>query len=256
MVIAVSGRGAGTGYSVLAADIFPCLHLAGAGNAVQCFPRYHYVPTTGEPNLLEDVGDGFERQDAISEATLDAYRSHYQAAITADDLFYYVYGVLQSPEYRTRFAAELGKMLPRLPMTEDFWAFSTAGRRLAELHLHYERVAPWPLEGMPDADSSDDRLRVKKMRWDGTKRGSGLIVNDDIRLHGIPEEAHRYELNGRTALEWIIDRYQVRVDKASRIVNDPNDWAGPRYIVDLVARIVRVSVETVAIVEALPRLGG
>lgn len=147
-------------------------------------------------------------------------------------------------------------------MVEGFWDFVSAGQRLAELHVGYERVDPWPLEGMPGAGASPAALRVQQLRFAGRSREqdrSTIVVNDHVTLSGIPEEAHRYEVNGRSALEWLIDRYRVRIDKDSGILNDPNAWGDehgdPRYIVDLIARIVRVSVETVEIVEALPALG-
>lgn len=147
-------------------------------------------------------------------------------------------------------------------MVEGFWDFVAAGRRLAELHVSYETIDPWPLEGMPGKGTSPAELRVEQLSFAG-RRGdqdrSRLIVSDHVVLSDIPEEAHRYEVNGRSALEWLIDRYRVRVDKDSGIVNDPNTWGDehgdPRYIVDLIARMVRVSVETVKIVDALPSFG-
>lgn len=251
-LIAVSGVDA----SPLMADAIPNLHLV---NTNQCFPRYRYVKADARGGLFGETESGYERHDAISTWTLDAYRTRYGAEITADEVFHYVYGILHSPEYRTRFAAELGKMIPRLPMVDAFAEFSGAGRRLADLHVGYETLDPWPLDGVPDAGADPGELRVEKMHFGGGARTpdrSTIVVNPSVALSGIPEEAHRYEVNGRTALEWIIDRYKVRVDKDSGIRNDPNDWSDdPRYVVDLVARIVRVSVESVAIIEGLPLLG-
>ena len=171
-------------------------------------------------------------------------------------LFDYVYGLLHSPEYTNRFAAELGKMIPRIPMAEDFWAFASAGAALADWHLGYESVEPWPLDGLPDESADPKHLRVEKMRF-ATKADRGsIVVNRHVTLSGIPQDAHRYQVNGRSAVEWILDRYQVKTDPASGIVNDPNTWSkDPRYIVDLLARIVAVSLESVAIVERLPPLG-
>jgi len=147
-------------------------------------------------------------------------------------------------------------MIPRIPMVEDFSAFVDAGAKLAEWHLGYETVEPWPLEGLPDQGADPKQLRVGKMRFASKKDRSVIVVNDYVALSGIPEEAHRYQVNGRSALEWILDRYQVRFDKDSGIRNDPNTWSDdPRYIVDMVARIVRVSLESVAIIEQLPPLG-
>ena len=239
----------------------------------QCFPRYRYAEVTEQGPFFtgygtgsaagsgsdDGTGAGFTRHDAISLRTLETYRTRYGAEVSADDVFDYVYGLLHSPEYRSRFAPELGKMIPRLPMVDAFFELAEAGRRLGQLHLGYESVEPWPLEGLPGAEADPATLRVEKMRFGGNARTpdrSTIVVSSSVALGGIPEEAHRYEVNGRTALEWILDRYQVKTDRASGIRNDPNDWStDPRYIVDLVARIVRVSVESAAIIEGLPALG-
>ena len=261
-VIAVSALGSRSTFSVLMTDTVPCLHLADASNGSQCFPRYRYVETDDGGGLFGGTGDRFERRDAISERTLERYRARYGNRVSADDVFHYVYGLLHSPEYTSRFAAELGKMIPRIPMAEAFSEFVEAGRRLATLHVGYETVEPWPLDGMPGKNASPGALRVDQLRFAGYGRDedrSAIVVNDHVTLSGIPEQAHGYEVNGRSALEWLIDRYRARVDKDSGIVNDPNAWGeehgDPRYIIDLIARVVRVSVETIEIVEALPALG-
>ena len=193
--------------------------------------------------------------------------------LTKEDLFYYVYGILHSPEYRTRFAADLKKMLPRIPLTKetkDFKAFSDAGRTLAEWHLNYETIEPWNVTEHSDKLALDpwELYKVQKMifarptaeqkqagaKWDKTK----IIYNSDVTLSGIPLEAYDYVVNGKPAIEWIIERYQFTRDKDSGIVNDPNDWCKehnqPRYIIDLIKRVVRVSIETMKIVKTLPAL--
>ena len=248
--------------STLMIDAIPDLHLIAQ---CQVFPRYHYAEPESNGQLLEDdsmednVDEyGYIRHDAISPQTLESYQKHYGVDITADDVFYYVYGILHSPAYRKRFAADLGKILPRIPMVDAFQEFVTAGRQLADLHLGYEAIEPWPLDGMPGAEADETDLRVKKMRYGKTTEGTDrtvIVVNDHITLSGIPDEAQRYDINGRSALDWLIDRYQVKTDKDSGITNDPNAWGiehgDPRYIVDLIARIVRVSVETMKVVDGL-----
>lgn len=214
----------------------------------------------GEPPELERVSN-------INPAALAQFRAHYQDVdITEDDLFYYTYGILHSPQYRETFADDLSKVAARIPMAAtvaDFRAFAQAGRDLAELHINYETVAPYDLTETHAIDwkaDAPDAYRVTKMSWAG--RGgadkSTLIYNAGITLSGIPEKAHRYRLGSRSALEWLVDRYQVKPDKPSGIVNDPNDWAAeqgnPRYILDLVKRVTAVSVRTVDIVEGLPGL--
>ena len=177
-VITVSGVGAGAGYSVLVTDAVPCLHLAGAGNPVQCFPRFGYIKAADQASLF--ATNDYECHDAISNRALDAYRARFGADVTADDVFHYVYGVLHSPEYASRFSSELGKMIPRLPMLDAFEDFARAGRALAELHLGYERVEPWPLEGLPESAADPEILRVEKMRLGGnakTPDHSTIIVN-------------------------------------------------------------------------------
>ena len=259
-VIAVSGVGAGAGYSVLATNVIPCLTMAGAGNAVQCFPQYLYdASPEGQMFGVEgDIVAGYQRRSAISDTTLDRYRQRYGDAVTKDDIFDYVYGILHSREYQERFGADLGKVLPRVPMVENFVGFSVAGRSLRDLHIGYERLEPYPLEGAPGAEAAGSQLQVVEMTF--PKRGkesdrSRIIYNSHIILSGIPPEAHRYEVNGRSAIEWVMERYKVTTDRASGIRNDPNQWSDdPRYVVDLLGRMVRVSLETVRILDGLPKL--
>ncbi|KRF29493.1 type ISP restriction/modification enzyme [Phycicoccus sp. Soil802] len=241
----------------------------------QFFARWRYEKLEEGSSLFDagegDVVDGYRRIDNVTDEALDLFRAAYGDEFTKDDIFFYVYGLLHSPEYRETYAADLKKMLPRIPLVEDAQPFVDAGRRLSELHLGYESVTPYPLDGLdvdaPDDDTAYDVFRVEKMafakkRDPETKKlvpdKSTVIYNDRITLSGIPEDAHRYMLGSRSAIEWIIDRYQVKTDKPSGIVNDPNDWSreveDPRYIIDLLARIVTVSLETMRIVDALPPL--
>ncbi|MEK8016204.1 MAG: type ISP restriction/modification enzyme, partial [Candidatus Parabeggiatoa sp.] len=172
----------------------------------------------------------------------------------------YVYGILHSPEYKTRYAADLKKMLPRIPYAKDFNAFSKAGRDLAQWHLNYETIEPYPVqESTSDfAQEPKEFYQVQKMTFAGKVREpdkTSIIYNSKVTLTGIPLEAYDYIVNGKSAIEWIMERYQVTTDKNSGITNNPNDWSeDPRYIVDLVKRIVRVSIETMKIVDKLPEL--
>ena len=268
-LIVVSGIGAAKEFSALITDCIPNLHMHDTG---QCFPCYLYDPD--EPNEGElismaqrgELVNGYRRRSAITDDILSDFRTGYELRITKEDIFYYVYGVLHSPEYRTRFASDLKKMLARIPFTRettDFWRFSQAGRDLAEWHLNYETVEPWPVEehtGSFSLDPAKDYL-VQKMTFGKKDRQvdkSTIHYNSRITFSGIPLGAYEYVVNGKPALEWIMERYQVTVDKDSGIRNDPNDWARehnqPRYIVDLVKRIVRVSMETMTIVKSLPAL--
>ena len=266
LVISVTGIGANKAFSPLISNTLPDYETISKG---QHFPLY-FFDEAHQGDLLSPAGDGFVRRDAINDAALTAFRKTYTdqrgSRISKENLFYYVYGVLHSPEYKTRFEADLKKQLPRIPFARDFWAFSSAGQELAKWHLNYETVDPFPLQQLGELDLGDPALyRVQKMAWarkriDGKLREdkTTLVYNSRITLTGIPPEALEYIVNGKPALEWVMERYQVTTDKDSGIANDPNDWAAehnnPAYICNLVKRIVRVSVETVRIVEGLPAL--
>jgi predicted helicase len=249
-------------------DGIPDLHLLDTG---QFFPRYTYAaPPTGTLFELHDGGTHkLQRVDNITDAALSDYRSAYGSEVSKDDIFHYVYGLLHSPEYRTRFAADLKKMLPRIPKVagaDRFLAFAEAGKELSDLHTGYESLQPYPFTevstGLAVQPNDYARYAVQKMKYAG-KAGAWnktrIIYNAQITLEGLPQEAQRYMLGSRSAVDWIIERYQVKTDKASGIVNDPNDWSRehkqPRYIVDLLGRIVTLSLETNRIVDSLPELG-
>ena len=244
----------------MAVDVVPDVNIS--ADPGRMFPRY---ALGREQGALLDGGETGHR-DNITDEALAAYRARYGEDVTKDDIFAYVYGVLHSPEYRERYATDLAKMLPRIPEVASasaFRGFAEAGQRLLDLHIGYEQAAPHPLreEWAAGAPAGDARWRVEKMRWAGTRAApdrSAIAVSEWLTLSGIPEEAHEYVVGPRSALEWLIDRYRVRVDKASGIVNDPNDWGlergEPSYIADLVKRIVTVSVETMRVVRALPPL--
>lgn len=249
--ICVTGVGSTKPFSALIVDMMPDLELVSKG---QCFPRFRYgIPYGG----LQYDRRGLERNDNISDAALDAFRVQYgDKSISKDEIFHYVYGILHHSGYRNRFANDLAKELPRIPFANDFDAFSKAGRALSELHLGYETCEEYPLKivsshpGEPRAQHF--RLGERAMKFEDNEK-TVLRVNEHVSLHGIPAEAHRYQVNGRTPLEWFIDRYRITRDKQSGIVNDPNEWFDkPRDLVAATRRIVHVSVETVRIVEGLP----
>ncbi|MCM0614430.1 DEAD/DEAH box helicase family protein [Paenarthrobacter sp. TYUT067] len=268
----IVGVGTEKPFSALAVNEIPNLSYWGSGLG-QFFPRYAYSPQTrGEADLfgeLESASPGQKRIDNITDTALADYRSVYGPTVVKDDIFFYVYGLLHSPDYRNRFAADLKKMLPRVPQVpglDRFRAFVNAGRRLSDLHIGYESLEPFALEEVATGPAGDQddyaRYAVTKMKyggkagaWDKTR----IIYNSQITLEGIPEDVHRYMLGSRSALDWIVERYQVKHDKPSGIVNDPNAWSReheqPRYVIDLIARIVTLSLETNQIVDSLPELG-
>lgn len=263
LLICVSGTSGTKGLSVLISDTIVDLHFNGD---TQSYPLYWYEEKKDEANiglfdaLNDNNGPEYVRHDGITDYILKAARDQYKTnAISKEDIFYYVYGILHSEDYRTQFAADLKKMLPRLPLVDsaaDFKAFSTAGRKLADLHLNYEnRKAP---KGVTVEGDNGSNYHVTKMRFPSKDNMSEIIYNSQITIKNIPPEAYEYVVNGRTAIGWIMERYQIKTDKDSGIVNDPNDWAvehnQPRYILDLLLSIITVSVETMKIVKGLPKL--
>ena len=271
LVICVSGIGASKDFSALITDCIPDLQLQFNG---QCFPLYWYDNSDADVVDLFNQGernkmDRYVRRDGVTDWILATARKQYGYNVAKEDIFYYVYGLLHSPEYRSTFAADLKKSLPRLPLVEqadDFWAFSRAGRELANLHLNYETIEPYrqcrviyaPLTTKGDSIN----YRVEKMRFgkldSKTADKSVIYYNHAITIEGIPADAYDYVVNGKSAIEWIMERYAVKTDPASQITNDPNDWArehgDEKYIFNLLLRIINVSVQTVEIVKNLPKL--
>ena len=280
----VVNPGSAKPFSTLATDLIPDLAMYGS-NAGQFFSRFTWEKVDPEDGGLfgavgvdkreeskygvigEEIA-GYVRVDNITADIKKLYRDALGADITGDDIFHFVYGKLHDPGYRETYAADLKKMLPHIqtPATrEEFNKFAVAGERLMELHVGYENVEPWPLTIDVSADADDrETWRVAKMKWKKRKDPetgksvddvTTLIYNRNVVISDIPEEADRYMLGARSAVAWLIDRYQVKKDKASGIVNDPNDWCdevgNPRYIVDLIGKVVRVVVETVRIVDGL-----
>ncbi|WP_018902751.1 type ISP restriction/modification enzyme [Variovorax paradoxus] len=205
--------------------------------------------------------------DGITDAGLKHFSAAYPCeAMTKEDVFYYVYGILHSLDYRERYSDNLGKELPRIPCvrtTTDFWMFSQSGRKLADLHLNYETVEPYPVAvNTGEKAVTDEDYRVEKMKYGKKGKDKDLTTlhyNNKITLTGIPLEAYDYVVNGKPALDWVVERQCVKTDKDSGIVNDANDWAvetmgNPRYPLELFQRVVTVSLETMKIVKALPQL--
>ena len=258
LVIAVTGVGSQKDFSCLIINSISDLHLQHNG---QCFPLYTYEKQSELGELFATATtEQYTKKENISDSILKEYQQKYEdKTISKEDIFYYIYGVLHSPEYKQRFASDLKKMLPRIPFTADFWTFSKAGRELAYWHINYETIEPYELEEFKKELYLDEEdYRVEKMVFGKNKNGLDktiIIYNSKLTLSQIPLEAYEYIVNGKSALEWIMERYKVTKDKDSGIINDPNHWSeNPRYIVDLVKRIVRVSLETVRIVKSLPAL--
>ena len=301
------GQGSDVPFSTVMTDAAPNLHVTGAGSGGQFFPRWTWEPVGGrhEANsgMLDlsggedaeesttavgqegEVLGGYRRVDNITDVALRSYQAAYGPEVTKADVFYYVYALLHSPEYRKQYGADLKKSLPHIPLVasrEGFVAFTTAGRGLADLHLDYESVEPGPLSLVVDGQDvpwdlretiSPSLLHVEKMRYPRVRRDgrleddkTSIVYNEHVTVSGIPTRAQDYLLGSRSVLDWLLDRYRVSTHKASGIVNDPNDWmaegagggptasAQPHYLLDLIARITTVSVQTQEIVASLPPL--
>ena len=236
--ICVSGIGSNKPFQTMVTTIIPSVDFL---EKTQCFPFYIYNE------------DGTNRQENITDWALSEFRTHYgDDTITKWDIFHYTYGLLHHPTYCETYAMNLKRDLPHIPFAEDFWGFANAGAALADIHVNYESVPKYDgltyieTEGMP----VDWRVERMKLSKDKTQ----LTYNDFLTLDGVPAEVSEYRLGNRSALEWVVDQYRVKTDKRSGIVNDPNRADQPRYIVDLIRRVITVSLKTVEIVKNLPPL--
>ena len=300
-MITLTGTGYRNDFSCLITNIFPNLHLSENG---QCFPLYWYEENNNpQASLFDDAETNYYiRRDGITDWILKEVRSRFggSKAITKEHIFYYVYGLLHSKQYRERFADDLKKSLPRIPIVDnvqDFMAFYKAGKELADLHLNYEQGINVQTTGhdgdytffaeMPMlahrffgvkvigdnniwqsewADETYQYFAVEKMKFAKVRDENGklvadktrIIYNGHITIENIPLKAYEYIVNGKSAIEWIMERYAVTIDKASQIKNDPNDWSReheqPRYILDLLLSVINLSCQSVDIVNTLPEL--
>jgi predicted helicase len=257
-IITVTGIGASKDYSVLISDKITNLDTI---EKSQCFPLYYFEEREKQsPTLFDSASDGEQiRRDGISDFIFEQAKRIYGKNVTKEDLFYYVYGFLHSYDYRVTFSADLKRMLPRLPLVDeprDFWKFSKAGRELADLHINYETIPAY--ENVKVTGLKCGFYEVEKMRFPAKDRKDTIIYNSKIMIENIPLKAYEYVVNGKSVIEWIMERYQVSTHKESGITNDPNDWAkevgNPRYILDLLLSIINVSMKTVKIVEGLPQV--
>lgn len=271
IVIGLSGGTSRGEFTTLITSALPSLHMADS-NGAQYFPRYLYEEANAGEGLFANEGSRRHRRDAIDDGGLARFSNAYPGEpISKDDLFYFVYGILHSTDYRTRYADNLRRQLPRMPIldrVDDFRTFVEAGRALAALHLGYDVVAPYPVtiaEGdlrFANIDDPVSYFRVEKMKFAGRRPNldkTSVIYNPKITITNIPLEAYDYVVNGKPALEWVMERQCVSTDPSSGIVNDANQYAtetvgDPRYPFDLFCRVITVSLETMKIVRSLPTL--
>lgn len=241
------------------------LHLVGD---TQVFQRWRWQPVEDSDGgwNFDGLGpddvivSGHRRIDNISDSALSDYRECYgSTTLTKDDIFYYVYALLHHPSYLERFAPDLKKLLPHIPKCSGFNEYTRIGRALAELHLRYEDLPPYPLEEQVALDAPMDlymRYRIERLTWTARRARTGIKINEYVSLAGIPEQANDYTIGTRSPLEWVIDRYQRKLDGPSGIINDPNEWMreqqDPRYVVNLIGSLVTLSLETQRLVSELP----
>lgn len=279
-VITLVGLGTPKNFSAIITDVVPDLQLQANG---QCFPLHIFKTENTDENiekstpnmgLFDDSKDQGNStiKDGITDCGLQHFKDGYPTeSISKEDLFYYVYGLLHSEDYKSRYADNLTKELPRIPRVKtaaDFWKFSKAGRDLAELHINYEQVAPYPveIEGgalLLESFGADD-YQVQQMKFAKGKNGekhdkSRVIYNHKITMAGIPLDAYNYVVNGKPALEWVMERQAISEHKDSGIINDANLWAtetmkDAAYPLKLFQRVITVSLKTMEIVRSLPRL--
>ena len=289
LVICVNGLGGKKEPSALISDCIVDLNSQEAG--AQCFPLHWYEIIEPKQHSLFDDGTKIVRHEAISDFILNRAQQKYGNNVQREDIFYYVYGILHSKSYRGTFSADLKKMLPRIPLVSDyqkFWAFSESGRKLADLHLNYEEVEPYPdiqvsslkyvqyntemqnvyndelmaaepnPQVIPENETDYKYYAVEQMKFPKKGEKGTIVYNHWHTIKNIPEKAYEYVVNGKPAIEWIMERYAVTTDKKSGIKNDPNDWSRehnkPCYILDLLLSVINVSVQTVDIVNELPEV--
>lgn len=260
LVICTNGIG-DKDFSCLITKHIPDLQVLFNG---QCFPLYWYEEKQSQKQgslLSLDNEPLYIQHDGITDWILKEVQSRYNNSkyITKEHIFYYVYGILHSKEYIERFKDHLKKSLPRIPIVNDvetFMVFSKKGKELAELHLNYEEVPAYPDVIVHGEETCN--FTVDKMRFINKDDKSTIIYNNSITIENIPSKAYEYVVNGKSAIEWIMERYQVTINKESKIKNDPNDWAKehdkPRYILDLLLSVLNVSVQSVDIINSLPKL--
>ena len=264
LVICTSSLGSKS-FSTLILKYIPDLHVLESGT--QCFPLYYYELNQAQAGLYEKHKDSeYTRHEGISDFALETAQALYGKKINKEDIFYYIYGLLHSPEYRTRFKADLTKMLPRVAFVEDAKAFKAIvniGKKLADLHLNYETAEPYKnvIVTIEEPIYTVEQMRFAKIKDEKGKTIDDkrtIIVNRYIKIEEIPLQAYEYVVNGKSPLEWALERYSYTVDKKSGITNDPNAWGNehndPQYILNLLLRLITVSVETVKLVAKLPKL--
>ncbi|MDT2771868.1 DEAD/DEAH box helicase [Enterococcus pseudoavium] len=228
MNIYIQGQGMNKPFSAIMTNFIPSLQLIGNGKG---FPIYKGEDSLGR---IDNISDSFKNKTQLS----------------SEEVVFYVYAILNSRPYLERYASDLNKAFPRIPILKYTEKYVEIGRKLTDLHLNYENQPVW--EGV-EVEITKPDFRVEKMKH--PKKGilNTIIYNNSITIKNIPEQAYEYVVNGRPAIEWIIDQYQVKTEKNSGITDDPNDFSDdPKYILNLLLSVITVSMRTLELIDELP----
>ena len=252
--INVTGPGASVEFSTLMNQYPPNYHSMDTG---QCYPLYFYVDKKSMEQSLFDGNEINSRTDAITDYALNLFREKYGKGISKEDIFYYVYGVLSAPEYIKRFKTELRKESPRVPLLSEFHDYAIFGRALSKVHLNYENMYDDSLKiNISNQNVDENKLyRVDKIRFGKGGDKSVIQFNNYISISEIPAEIYSYLINGKSPVEWVMDRYLMKEDSDSGILNDPNDFSeDPKYIFNLILSVISMTKKVLELQKTLPKL--
>lgn len=246
VAIVTTGRSTSKGFSVLAVNCIPDRNLMSGG--AQGFMKYN------NENNSEEILFQTEKNNINTTFA-------HKLGLSTDETFYYVYGILHNREYVKKYSHDLQKDLPRIPVVKDKYKYVDLGQKLMDIHLNYEKV---PVYKKVDIEyNGTPNYKVSKMKFSKKRNKQGklekdrstIIFNDSITISNIPERAYEYIINGKSAIEWIMEQYQIKTDKKTNITDDPNDYSkDPKYIFNLLLRVINMSIQTVALINQLPSL--
>jgi predicted helicase len=256
LLICTTGPGASVDFSALVSENLPNNHFVDTG---QHFPLYYYpeMKSKGSGEMLFGEDLGTSKVDAISDWALNLFRKEYRESVSREDIFYYVYGVLSAPEFVSRFKYELKKEAPRIPLLKEFDEYAQFGKELAHIHLNYESFTnDFVTVNISKSTNDESKLyRVEKIRFEKKDDKSSIIFNQFIKISGIPIESYAYVVNGKSPIEWVMDRYVTKVDADSGISNDPNDFSeDPKYVLNLLLSVIAMTTKVLELQKTLPKL--
>jgi predicted helicase len=256
LVIFATGNGSSVDFGTLITDCIPNCHFMDTG---QGFPLYYYPDTElrNTDEMLFNVGSEDHRVEAISDWALNLFRKNYGTKISKEDIFFYVYGVLSAPEFAKRFKSELRKEAIRVPLLREFAEYSDYGRKLADLILNYEKQSNnfVKVEIVQKNIDANKLYRVEKMRFGKAGDKTTIVFNQFITIRDIPEDSYSYLVNGKSPLEWVMDRQLVKEDADSGITNDPNEFSeDPKYVLNLLLSVIAMTKKIIELQKTLPKL--